>query len=62
MRRAGWCLARISGRTDYWAYGIEPNRHVLKTFARYAAAQHLIAKAPAPEDLFTPELHEDVII
>jgi len=47
---------------DYWAYGIEPNRPVLETFARYAAAQHLIANAPAPEDLFTPELLEDVII
>jgi 4,5-dihydroxyphthalate decarboxylase len=47
---------------DYWAYGIEPNRHVLETFARYAAAQHLIRTAPAPDDLFTPELREDVII
>jgi 4,5-dihydroxyphthalate decarboxylase len=48
--------------TDYWAYGIEPNRHVLGTFARYATAQHLIARPPAPEDLFVPELHEDVVI
>jgi 4,5-dihydroxyphthalate decarboxylase len=48
--------------TDYWAYGIEPNRHVLETFARYATAQHLITRSPAPEDLFVPELHEDVII
>jgi 4,5-dihydroxyphthalate decarboxylase len=48
--------------TDYWAYGIEPNRHVLGTFARYATAQHLITRLPAPEDLFVPELHEDVII
>jgi len=47
---------------DYWAYGIEPNRPVLETFARYAAAQHLIANVPAPEDLFTSELREDVII
>jgi 4,5-dihydroxyphthalate decarboxylase len=47
---------------DYWAYGIEPNRHVLSKFARYAADQHLITNAPAPEDLFTPELREDVII
>ncbi len=47
---------------DYWAYGIEPNRHVLEAFARYATDQHLITNAPAPEDLFTPELREDVII
>jgi 4,5-dihydroxyphthalate decarboxylase len=47
---------------DYWSYGIEPNRHVLEAFARYAAAQHLITNAPAPEELFAPELHEDVVI
>jgi 4,5-dihydroxyphthalate decarboxylase len=47
---------------DYWAYGIEPNRQVLSTFARYATAQHLIAAPSAPEDLFAEELGEDVII
>lgn len=46
--------------TDYWAYGIERNRRVLAAFARYAAAQHLIASAP--EDLFAPEMNEEVII
>jgi 4,5-dihydroxyphthalate decarboxylase len=47
---------------DYWAYGIEPNRRVLSTFARYATAQHLVPAPPAPEDLFAGELGEDVII
>jgi 4,5-dihydroxyphthalate decarboxylase len=48
--------------TDYWSYGIEPNRHVLSAFARYAADQHLIARAPEPEELFAPEVRETVII
>jgi 4,5-dihydroxyphthalate decarboxylase len=48
--------------TDYWAYGVAPNRHVLRAFARYAAAQHLIRRLPAPQDLFAAELHEDFII
>jgi 4,5-dihydroxyphthalate decarboxylase len=54
--------ATVMMGTDYWAYGIAPNRHVLQTFARYAAAQHLITKLPVPEDLFAEELHEDFII
>ncbi|HUN36624.1 MAG TPA: hypothetical protein VMU95_31905 [Trebonia sp.] len=48
--------------TDYWAYGIAPNRHVLREFARYAVAQHLITELPAPEDLFAEEVREDFII
>ena len=59
---------------DYWSYGVEPNRHVLAAFARYAAAQHLITplpgdvaplpgdEAPTPESLFAPETLEEVII
>jgi 4,5-dihydroxyphthalate decarboxylase len=41
--------------TDYWSYGVEANRHVLETFARYSAEQGLIAAAPAIESLFAPE-------
>jgi 4,5-dihydroxyphthalate decarboxylase len=48
--------------TDYWSYGLGPNRHVLQAFARYAAAQHLITTVPAPGDLFAGELREDFII
>ena len=48
--------------TDYWAYGIAPNRHVLVAFARYAAAQHLITQLPAPEELFADEVREDFVI
>jgi 4,5-dihydroxyphthalate decarboxylase len=48
--------------TDYWAYGIAPNRHVLQAFARYAPAQHLTTDLPAPEDLFAEEVRQDFII
>jgi 4,5-dihydroxyphthalate decarboxylase len=47
---------------DYWAYGLEASRHVLTTFARYAADQHLISRAPDPADLFAPETGEEYII
>ncbi len=47
---------------DYWAYGIEANRGVLATFARYAAEQHLIGQVPAPESLFAPETGEEFVI
>ena len=47
---------------DFWPYGIEPNRQVLATFARYATAQHLVAEPPAPESLFAPETLDEVII
>jgi 4,5-dihydroxyphthalate decarboxylase len=47
---------------DYWSYGLEPNRHVLSTFARYAASQHLIGQAPDPADLFAPETGEEYVI
>jgi len=47
---------------DYWSYGLEPNRHVLSTFARYAASQHLIGQAPDPAGLFAPETGEEFVI
>ena len=47
---------------DYWSYGLEPNRHVLSAFARYAAAQHLVSREFAPEQLFAPETGEEFVI
>ena len=47
---------------DYWSYGLEPNRHVLATFIRYAAEQGLIVGRPAPEELFAPETTERFVI
>jgi 4,5-dihydroxyphthalate decarboxylase len=47
---------------DYWAYGVDPNRHVLSAFARYAAAQHLVSRELSPPDLFAPETGESFVI
>lgn len=43
---------------DYWAYGLEPNRHVLDTFLRYSFEQGLSREKLNPEDLFVPETLE----
>jgi 4,5-dihydroxyphthalate decarboxylase len=39
---------------DYWSYGIDANRHVLKVFLRYHHEQGLSKRLLAPEDLFAP--------
>lgn len=36
---------------DYWSYGLEPNRHVLETFARYSYEQGLADRQWTPEDI-----------
>ncbi|MGO8919274.1 MAG: ABC transporter substrate-binding protein [Stellaceae bacterium] len=43
---------------DWWAYGLEPNRHVLDTFLRYHHEQGLSQRRLAPEALFAPETLE----
>ena len=48
---------REMGR-DFWPYGLEPNRHVLDTFLRYADEQGLAPSRLRPEDLFAPETFE----
>lgn len=35
----------------YWDYGLEPNRHVLETFARYSHEQGLAAKPRTAEEI-----------
>lgn len=47
---------------EYWPYGIEPNRAVLSTFARYAHEQGLTARRYEPEELFAPETAETYVI
>lgn len=47
-------LVELMGR-DYWAYGLEPNRHTIETLVRYAHEQALIPDRYAIEDLFAPE-------
>jgi len=43
---------------DFWAYGLEPNRHTLATFLRYSFEQGLSKRLLEPEQLFVPETQE----
>jgi 4,5-dihydroxyphthalate decarboxylase len=47
---------------DYWAYGVEANRHVLDTFCRYAVEQGLAGRQPDVASLFAPETTDQFII
>jgi 4,5-dihydroxyphthalate decarboxylase len=40
---------------DYWAYGVEPNRHVLETFIRYSSGQGLCSPTQTVDTMFAPE-------
>jgi 4,5-dihydroxyphthalate decarboxylase len=44
--------------SDWWAYGVEPNRRTLETFLGYSADQGLAARRYRPEELFAPETLE----
>ena len=39
---------------DPWWYGVDPNRHVLETVARYLHREHFVAKPLDIDELFTP--------
>ena len=45
---------KVMGR-DFWAYGLEPNEHVLSTFLRYSYEQGLSKRQLTPRELFAPE-------
>jgi 4,5-dihydroxyphthalate decarboxylase len=54
-----WLAEHVAETLDalgprYWDYGLEPNRHVLETFARYSFDQGLAARVYAVEDMFVP--------
>jgi len=46
-------LRQIFG-SDWWPYGIEPNRHVLEALLRYLQEQGLLKKPLKVEDIFAP--------
>ena len=48
--------------SDFWPYGIEPNRKTLETFLRYSHEQGLAKRVLSPEELFVPETHEATLI
>jgi 4,5-dihydroxyphthalate decarboxylase len=43
---------------DFWAYGLDPNRHVLEVFLRRHYAEGLSPRLLTPEELFHPATHE----
>ncbi|MFL4968269.1 MAG: ABC transporter substrate-binding protein, partial [Xanthobacteraceae bacterium] len=42
--------------TDFWAYGLEPNRPTWAAIGRYVHEQDLAPRPVAPEELFLPGL------
>lgn len=48
-------LKQIFG-SDWWPYGIEPNRHALETLIRYMGEQGLIDKPLKVEEIFVPNV------
>ena len=59
---AAYEQARRTMGADYWSYGIEPNRHVLDTLARYSFEQGLSARRVEVDEIFAPSVHELVKI
>ena len=58
-----WLMAHVEEARrelgeDWWAYGLEPNCHVLDTFLRYHHEQGLSPRRLQPEELFAPEVFE----
>jgi 4,5-dihydroxyphthalate decarboxylase len=58
-----WLMAHVEEAqrelgSDWWAYGVEPNHHVLDTFLRYHHEQGLSPRRLKVEDLFAPEVFE----
>jgi 4,5-dihydroxyphthalate decarboxylase len=47
---------------DFWTYGIESNRRVLKTFLRYSYEQGLAQKLWEPEDIFAESTGSSFVI
>jgi 4,5-dihydroxyphthalate decarboxylase len=47
---------------DFWSYGLDPNRHVIETFIRYAHEQGMLPRRPEPDELFALETLKSVII
>ncbi len=58
-----WLVSEIEATlaamgSDFWPYGIEPNRLVLEAFVRHLQNQGLVDGALAIEDLFAPNVFE----
>jgi 4,5-dihydroxyphthalate decarboxylase len=44
---------RLAATNDMWAYGLEPNRHVLETLMRYMGEQGLLSREFPLDEAFT---------
>jgi 4,5-dihydroxyphthalate decarboxylase len=42
--------------SDWWPYGVEPNRHLLETLLRYMGEQGLVDRPVKLEELFAPNI------
>lgn len=51
-------LKQIFG-SDWWPYGIEPNRHLLETLIRYMGEQGLIDRSLKVEEVFAPNTADE---
>ena len=43
---------------DYWSYGVQPNRHVLETLARYSFEQGLSVRKLDVDEMFVPSTYD----
>src|SRR5580704_2022770 len=50
-------LRRVMGE-DFWSYGVEPNRHVLETLARYSHDQNLSVRQLPVDEMFAPSTYD----
>jgi 4,5-dihydroxyphthalate decarboxylase len=50
-------LRRVMGE-DFWSYGVEPNRHVLETLARYSFEQNLSVRQLPVEEMFARSTYD----
>jgi 4,5-dihydroxyphthalate decarboxylase len=50
-------LRRVMGE-DFWSYGVESNRHVLETLARYSHGQNLSVRQLPVDEMFAPSTYD----
>jgi 4,5-dihydroxyphthalate decarboxylase len=50
-------LRRVMGE-DFWSYGVEPNRHVLETLARYSFDQNLSVRQLSVDEMFARSTYD----
>ena len=50
-------LRKVMGE-DFWSYGVEKNRHVLETLARYSHEQSLSVRKLSVDEMFAPSTYD----